>query len=60
MHTNNHKILYKLRKKIFVSMDGDNETVNKRKQTILDSIQVFDFKNALEQSTVINFIANFK
>lgn len=41
-------------------MDGDNETVNKRKQTILDSIQVFDFKNALEQSTVINFIANFK
>jgi hypothetical protein len=37
-------------------MDGDNETVNKRKQTILDFIEVFDFKNASEQSTVINLI----
>ena len=36
-------------------MDGDNETVNESKQIILDTIEVFDFKNALEESTVINF-----
>ena len=50
------KILIKFKKQIFIStMDGESstESVNKRKQIILDCIQVFDFKNALEQSTVI-------